>query len=149
MVPDQLLANTAALKPYFAVSIAYVSSLKPKAAAKQKAQLRSARADDCRLCLYFPDGQLQEWTSNQLTDFAMRYTAAWCSQNPASVAAFYEEGGSLKINDGVPSIGLTAIAAAAKDFMVTFPDMVVTMDGINLAGSHSVYRWTLNGTHNG
>jgi hypothetical protein len=86
---------------------------------------------------------------NQLTDFAMRYTAAWCSHNPASVAAFYEEGGLLKINDGVPSVGQPAIAAAAKDFMTTFPDMVVTMDGINLDGSHAVYRWTLNGTHTG
>jgi len=36
VVPDQLLANTPALKPYFAASVAYVSSLKPKAAAKQK-----------------------------------------------------------------------------------------------------------------
>jgi hypothetical protein len=26
---------------------------------------------------------------------AEKYTAAWCSQNPASVAAFYEENGSL------------------------------------------------------
>ncbi|HJX89398.1 MAG TPA: ester cyclase [Pyrinomonadaceae bacterium] len=86
---------------------------------------------------------------NQLTDFAMRYTAAWSSQNPASVAAFYEERGSLKINDGVPSVGRTAIAAAAQDFMTTFPDMVVTMDGINLDGSHAVYRWTLNATHTG
>jgi len=86
---------------------------------------------------------------NQLTDFAMRYTAAWCSQNPASVAAFFEEGGSLKINEGVPSVGRTAIAAAAHDFMTTFPDMVVRMDGIDLDGSHAVYRWTLNGTHTG
>ena len=38
VVPDQLLANTAALKPYFAASVAYVSSLKPKAAAKPKAR---------------------------------------------------------------------------------------------------------------
>jgi len=86
---------------------------------------------------------------NQLIDFATKYTAAWCSQNPASVAAFFEEGGSLKINDGVPSVGRTAIAAAAQDFMTTFPDMVVRMDGINLDGSHAVYRWILNGTHTG
>ena len=86
---------------------------------------------------------------NQLTDFATRYTAAWCSLNPASVAAFFEEGGSLKINDGAPSVGRTAIAAAAHDFMTTFPDMVVRMDGVNLDGSHAVYRWTLNGTHTG
>jgi len=86
---------------------------------------------------------------NQLSDFATRYTAAWCSQNPASVAAFFEEGGSLKINDGVPSVGGSAIAAAAQDFMKTFPDMVVRMDGISLDGNQAVYRWTLNGTHTG
>ena len=37
VVPDRLLADTAALKPYFAVSVAYVSALKPKAATKKKA----------------------------------------------------------------------------------------------------------------
>jgi hypothetical protein len=34
-------------------------------------------------------------------DFARRYTAAWCSQNAASVAAFFSPDGSLIIN-GVP-----------------------------------------------
>ena len=29
--------------------------------------------------------------------------------------------------------------------MTTFPDMVVRMDGINLDGSHAVYRWTSTG----
>jgi len=28
-------------------------------------------------------------TTAELQDFATRYTAAWCSQNPASVAAFF------------------------------------------------------------
>ena len=27
--------------------------------------------------------------ADELTDFARRYTAAWCSQDPASVAAFF------------------------------------------------------------
>jgi hypothetical protein len=34
VVPDRLLAKTAELKPYFAVSFAYVASLKPKATSK-------------------------------------------------------------------------------------------------------------------
>jgi hypothetical protein len=101
------------------------------------------------IAMHLFSGRTNDMNVNQLTDFAARYTAAWCSQDPASVAAFYEEGGSLKINDGVPSVGPTAIAAAAQNFMATFPDMVVTMDGINLDGSHAVYRWTLNGTHTG
>ena len=43
--------------------------------------------------------------ANNLSQFATEYTAAWNSQNPARVAAHYAEDGSLKINDGTPSIG--------------------------------------------
>jgi hypothetical protein len=39
----------------------------------------------------------------KLREFGTKYTAAWCSQNAASVAAFFAEGGSLKINDGALS----------------------------------------------
>lgn len=45
-----------------------------------------------------------------LTEFAARYTAAWCSQDPASVAAFFSPGGSLRVNDGPPALGREAIA---------------------------------------
>jgi len=85
----------------------------------------------------------------QLKEFATRYTAAWCSQDAASVAAFYAEHGSLQINAGAPSVGRKAIAAAAQSFMTAFPDMVVTMDGTSLEGDHPVYRWTLTGTNTG
>jgi hypothetical protein len=87
--------------------------------------------------------------ADQLREFATRYTAAWCSQNAASVAAFYTDGGSLKINDGTPSVGRTAITDAAQGFMTAFPEMVVAMDGISLDGDHAVYRWTLTGTNTG
>jgi uncharacterized protein (TIGR02246 family) len=53
-------------------------------------------------------------TSEELTDFATRYTAAWCSHDPARVAAFFAEQGSLTINHGAPSVGRAAIAAAAE-----------------------------------
>jgi hypothetical protein len=86
---------------------------------------------------------------SQLKDFATRYTTAWCSQNAASVAEFFSEGGSLKINDGTPSVGRAAITAAAQEFMTAFPDMVVTMDGLSLDGKMAVYRWTLTGTNTG
>jgi len=33
-----------------------------------------------------------------LNEFATRYTAAWCSQKAADVAAFFAEDGWLKIN---------------------------------------------------
>jgi predicted ester cyclase len=85
----------------------------------------------------------------KLKEFGTKYTAAWCSQNAASVAAFFAESGSLKINDGAPSVGRTAITAAAQGFMSAFPDMVVTMDSVSLDGGRAVYRWTLTGTNTG
>lgn len=84
-----------------------------------------------------------------LHDFATSYTAAWCSQNPESVAAHFAENGSLQINDGQPSVGRAAITAAAADFMTSLPDMVVAMDGISGEGLRAVYRWTLTGTNTG
>ena len=58
-------------------------------------------------------------------DFATDYTAAWCSQQPIRVAEHFAENGSLKINDGAPSVGRVAIKNAAQTFMTAFPDMVV------------------------
>ena len=81
--------------------------------------------------------------------FAAKYTSAWCSQDPARVAACFAEDGSLTINDAAPSVGRRAIAAAAQDFMTAFPDMVVTMDGVDRDGDRFVYRWTLTGTSSG
>ena len=85
----------------------------------------------------------------KLQEFGREYTAAWCSQNAASVARFFAEGGSLRINDGSPSVGRTAITAAAQGFMTAFPDMVVTMDGVSVQGDHVIYSWTLTGTNAG
>ena len=85
----------------------------------------------------------------KLREFGTKYTAAWCSQNAASVAAFFAENGSLKINDGAPSVGRAAITAAAAGFMTAFPDMVVAMDSVSLDGRRAVYRWTLTGTNRG
>ena len=86
---------------------------------------------------------------DQLKDFAKRYTAAWCSQNAASVASCYVENGSLKINDGTPSVGRKEITSAAQNFMTAFPDMVVAMDDVSIDGDHVIYRWTLTGTNTG
>jgi uncharacterized protein (TIGR02246 family) len=85
----------------------------------------------------------------KLRVLATKYTAAWCSQDAASVASFFAQNGSLKINEGNPSIGRAAITAAAQGFMTAFPDMVVTMDEVSLDGGHVVYRWTLTGTNTG
>ena len=50
---------------------------------------------------------------DELGDFATRHTSAWCSQDPASVAAFLSENGSLKVNDGGPAVGRGAITEVA------------------------------------
>jgi len=85
----------------------------------------------------------------KLQEFAARYTAAWCSQNAASVAEFFTENGSLTINYGAPAIGRPAITAAAQGFMTAFPDMIVTMDGVSMGAWDACYRWTLSGTNTG
>jgi enamine deaminase RidA (YjgF/YER057c/UK114 family) len=84
-----------------------------------------------------------------LREFATKYTAAWCSQSAASVASFFAENGSLKINHGEPSVGRAAITAAAQEFMTAFPDMVVAMDDVSDEGGGAIYRWTLTGTNIG
>ena len=84
-----------------------------------------------------------------LRDLAERYTAAWCSNDPASVAAFYSPGGSLTINDGAAAIGREAIAEAAQSFMTTFPDLRVVMDRMVEQDDRAEYHWTLTGTNNG
>jgi hypothetical protein len=87
--------------------------------------------------------------SINLNDFATRYTAAWCSQNATSVASFFEGNGSLRINDGVPSVGRDAITEAAQGFMTAFPDLVVKMDSVDKLGNDVTYHWTLTGTNTG
>ncbi len=88
-------------------------------------------------------------TPDDLEDFASRYTAAWCSQDAARVAAFFAENGSLTINAGEPAVGRAAITEAAQGFMTAFPDMVVAMDSLGRAGGRVTYHWTLTGTNTG
>jgi hypothetical protein len=85
----------------------------------------------------------------KLQDFASRYTASWCSQNAASVAALYAPGGSLAINGGSPSIGREAIAETARSFMTAFPDLRVTMGRLVHVRDRVEYHWTLTGTNTG
>jgi hypothetical protein len=87
--------------------------------------------------------------SSKLHEFSTRYTAAWCSQHAASVAAFFAERGSLKINDGPPAIGRDAITKAAQGFMTAFPNLVVQMDRLAVNGTKTEYHWTLTGTNTG
>jgi SnoaL-like domain len=84
-----------------------------------------------------------------LRNLAERYTAAWCSNDPARVAAFYSPGGSLTVNEGVAAIGREAIARVAQSFMTTFPDLRVVMDDLLEKDGGAEYHWTLTGTNNG
>ncbi len=87
--------------------------------------------------------------ADDLAGFAKRYTAAWCSQDAASVAAFYSEYGSLTVNEGVPAIGQEAITDVAQSFMTTFPDLEVRMDQLDVSADHIKYIWILTGTNDG
>jgi len=91
--------------------------------------------------------------AESLRDFAERYTAAWCSQNAASVAAFYSPGGSLTINNGPPAVGRIDITEAAQSFMTAFPDLKVIMDDLRMQSkmqsNRFEYHWTLTGSNTG
>jgi uncharacterized protein (TIGR02246 family) len=87
--------------------------------------------------------------SDGVREFAQRYTAAWCSRDPKSVAAFFAPAGSLRVNDAAPAKGRAAIAAVAQGFMTAFPDMQVLMDDLRIDGERTRYEWTLVGTNTG
>ena len=72
-------------------------------------------------------------------DFGRRYTEAWNSSDPGSVAAFHEPDSSLRVNDAEPAVGHEAITDVASGFMESFPDMELLMDGIEGDARSAVY----------
>jgi hypothetical protein len=87
--------------------------------------------------------------NQNVTDFGIRYAAAWSSQNPARLASFYAETGSLTVNNGTPSVGRAAITATARGFMTAFPRHG-REDGRGEPGRESRgFRWTWTGTNTG
>jgi predicted ester cyclase len=85
----------------------------------------------------------------KLRDFAVRYTTAWCSQDPTSVAEFYSPDGSLTVNDDPPAVGRSAITEVAQSFMTAFPDIRLVMDKVLVQGDRTEYHWSLIGTNTG
>jgi predicted ester cyclase len=85
----------------------------------------------------------------ELRDFGARYTAAWCSRNAQSVAAFFSEDGWLRVNDDPPAVGRSAVTQVAQSFMTAFPDLRVVMDDLLVHGDEAEYHWTLTGTNTG
>jgi predicted ester cyclase len=86
---------------------------------------------------------------DRLSEFAQRYATAWCSQDAASVAAFYSADGSLSVNESPPATGRSAITEVAQSFMTAFPDMRVIMDKVLVQGDSAEFHWTLIGTNTG
>jgi steroid delta-isomerase-like uncharacterized protein len=84
-----------------------------------------------------------------LRDFATRYAAAWSSQDPEAFSLFYSENGSLRVNDGEPSIGRDAIAATARSFMAAYPDMVVRLVELRESNDRVEFHWHWTGTNTG
>ncbi len=76
---------------------------------------------------------------NQL---ANAYTAAWNSQVPANVAAFFSEGATLSVN-GAPATGRDAIAEVAHGFMTAFPDMVLLLDKLDVQADKAIFHFWL------
>lgn len=85
----------------------------------------------------------------ELTELLTRYAEAWSSRNPAALASFFAEDGSLTINDGEPSVGREAIERTAREFMEAFPDMVVRLVELREEGDRVVFGWHWTGTHSG
>ena len=77
----------------------------------------------------------------QIEQLAREYTEAWCSRDPARVAAHYVTGGTIAINGGEPA----PIMGVAESFVAAFPDIQVFMDDLVVTDLVE-YRWTFTGT---
>jgi hypothetical protein len=86
---------------------------------------------------------------DNLRGFAQQYTEAWCSHDPARVAAFFSPQGWLSVNSADPAVGRVAIAETARGFMTTFPDLQVFMNDLKVTDVGGEYHWTLVGTNTG
>lgn len=84
-----------------------------------------------------------------LNDFALRYAAAWSSQDPDAHAAFYADDGVLKVNDGEPAVGRDAVRATAAAFMTAFPDMKVELVELKGEFPNIEFHWHWTGTNSG
>jgi hypothetical protein len=78
-------------------------------------------------------------------EFARSYTEAWCSHDPARVAAHYRPGGTIAINGGEAA----EITEVARGFINAFPDIAVFMDDLLFKDEVVEYHWTFTGTNTG
>ena len=87
--------------------------------------------------------------NEKLLQFGKQYAAAWCGQQPDSVAAYFSSTGSLSVNANTPAVGREAIAKVAAGFMTAFPDIIVVMDSLITQHDATAFHWTLTGTNTG
>ena len=86
---------------------------------------------------------------DEIKAFAVRYAAAWSSQDPGRLASHYAENGVLQINDGDPSVGREAVTETARSFMSAFPDMVVELVEVKRVNDQVQFHWRWTGTYTG
>lgn len=83
----------------------------------------------------------------EIAKTAKDYAKAWSSGNASSVVDFYADDGEIIINRGEPIVGPQALTQMVEGFYSEFPDLVVNLDHLRVAGSHVMFGWTLVGTH--
>ncbi len=93
--------------------------------------------------------QSQKSEYEKMLEFGEKYTAAWNSNKPESMASFFEEDGLLSVNNGTPAVGRDQVAVTAKSYMEAFPDMKLTMDSLVVDSGTYRYHWTFVGTNTG
>ncbi len=84
-----------------------------------------------------------------LETFAKSYAQAWSGRRPEFVAMFFEEGGSLRVNDAEAALGRKQITGVANGFMTDLPDMVVRFDSLIQQPDQTEFHWTLLATKTG
>ena len=68
---------------------------------------------------------------------------------PVAFSLFYDEQGSLTVNDGEPAQGRSGVEQLARDFMTAFPDMTVRLVELRQAGDQVEFHWRWTGTETG
>lgn len=90
--------------------------------------------------------QPEEKRKFDLNIFAQGYAQAWGSKRPEFIVMFFEEDGSLQVNEGDPATGRTALSNVAQSFIAKFPDMNVRFDSLAYKTKGVEFHWTLTGT---
>ncbi|WP_431136076.1 nuclear transport factor 2 family protein [Psychroserpens mesophilus] len=79
--------------------------------------------------------------------FAKSYAQVWSGVRPEFVAMFFEDNGTLQLNESKPAEGRTQITNVVKGFMHDLQDMVVSYDSLVTKPTGTEFYWTLTATH--